>query len=30
MNMWKKLEVSLRRSDNIEEGHFGERSWAAM
>jgi hypothetical protein len=30
MNMWKKFEVSLRRGDNIEEGHFGERSWAAM
>jgi hypothetical protein len=30
MTMWKKFEVSLRRGDNIEEGHYGERSWAAM
>jgi hypothetical protein len=25
-----KLEISLTRGDNIEEGHFVERSWAAL
>jgi hypothetical protein len=30
MKMWRKLEVSLTRGDNIEEGHFVERSWAAL
>jgi hypothetical protein len=30
MNMWQKFMESLSRGDNIEEGHFGERSWAAM
>ena len=30
MNMWMKLEMSLTRGDNIEEGHFVERSWAAL
>jgi hypothetical protein len=30
MNMWMKLEISLTRGDNIEEGHFVERSWAAL
>jgi hypothetical protein len=30
MNMWMKLEISLARGDNIEEGHFVERSWAAL
>jgi len=30
MKMWKKFMESLTRGDNIEEGHFGERSWAAM
>ena len=30
MNAWKKFMESLTRGDNIEEGHFGERSWAVM
>ena len=30
MNTWKKFMESLTRGDNIEEGHFGERSWAVM
>ena len=30
MNIWKKFLESLTRGDNIEEGHFGERSWADM
>ena len=30
MTMWMKLEMSLARGDNIEEGHFVERSWAAL
>ena len=30
MKMWMKLEISLTRGDNIEEGHFVERSWAAL
>ena len=30
MKMWMKLEISLARGDNIEEGHFVERSWAAL
>lgn len=28
--MWKKFMESLARGDNIKEGHFGERPWAAM
>lgn len=28
--LWKKLEDSLSRGDNIEEAHFAERSWAAL
>jgi len=29
-NIWKKLEKSLTRADNIEEGHFAERTWAGL
>jgi hypothetical protein len=28
--VWKQLEQSLSRGNNIEEGHFAERSWAAL
>lgn len=28
--MWKSLEKSLSREDNIEEGHFAERSWSML
>ena len=27
---WRALEASLSRGDNIEEGHFAERLWAAL
>jgi hypothetical protein len=30
MNMYKKIRESLTRGDNIEEGHFVERSWASI
>ena len=30
MKTWKKFMESLTRGDNIEEGHFGERSWAVL
>jgi hypothetical protein len=30
MQVWEKIEDSLMRGDNIEEGHFAERSWAAL
>ena len=30
MNMYKKIQESLTRGDNIEEGHFVERSWAPI
>jgi hypothetical protein len=30
VSVWKKLEQSLSRDDNIEEGHFAERTWAAL
>lgn len=29
-DVWSRLETSLSRGDNIEEGHFAERSWAAL
>ena len=29
-NIWDKLEQSLTRNDNIEEGHFAERSFAGI
>ena len=28
--LWPRIEKSLSRTDNLEEGHFAERSWAAM
>lgn len=28
--VWELLERSLSREDNIEEGHFAERTWAAL
>ena len=28
--IWVALERSLARGDNIEEGHYAERSWAAL
>ena len=30
MQTWKRIEASLSRGDNIEEGHFMERSWARI
>lgn len=27
---WKAIATSLSRGDNIEEGHFAERTWAAL
>ena len=27
---WRSLAASLERGDNIEEGHFMERTWAAL
>ena len=27
---WESMSTSLARSDNLEEGHFAERSWAAI
>jgi len=27
---WDKLEESLSRADNLEEGHFAERLWASL
>jgi len=29
-DFWQRLEQSLSRGDNIEEGHFAERSWAGL
>ena len=29
-NIWKRIELSLSRGNNIEEGHFAERSWAGL
>jgi len=29
-DVWKRMERSLRRGDNIEEGHFAERTWAGL
>ena len=28
--IWERIETSLMRGDNIEEGHFAERAWAAL
>lgn len=30
MRKWKRIEIALRRGDNIEEGHFMECSWARL
>jgi hypothetical protein len=30
LELWKSLERSLSRANNIEEGHFIERSWAGL
>ena len=29
-SLWKTIEKKLSRGDNIEEGHFAERSWAGL
>ena len=29
-DFWQNLEYALTRADNIEEGHFQERSWAGI
>jgi len=28
--VWRKIEEDLRRGDNIEEGHFAERTWGML
>ena len=28
--IWSNMELSLSRGDNIEEGHFAERTWAGV
>lgn len=28
--VWSRIEESLSRADNIEEGHFAERTWAGL
>ena len=30
MSIWEALEKSLSRANNIQEGHFAERSWAGL
>lgn len=30
LRLWQALEQSLSRGNNIEEGHFAERSWAGL
>ena len=30
IEIWKRLVASLSRGDNIEEGHFAERTWAGL
>jgi hypothetical protein len=30
MSVWKALEKTLARGDNIQEGHYAERSWARL
>jgi hypothetical protein len=30
MSVWKKLESLLMRGDNIQEGHYAERSWGLL
>ena len=30
MSVWKGVEKSLSRGNNIQEGHYAERSWASL
>lgn len=30
LSLWKRIQASLERGNNIEEGHFVERSWAYL
>jgi len=30
LHVWQAMEKSLSRADNLEEGHFAERSWAGL
>lgn len=30
MPVWERIEESLSRGSNIEEGHFMERSWGVL
>jgi len=30
ISVWKAIEKSLSRGNNIQEGHYAERSWAAL
>ena len=30
MSVWKAVEKSLSRGNNIQEGHYAERSWASL
>jgi len=30
MKVWKTLEATLTRGDNIQEGHYAERSWSHL
>eukprot|EP00985_Skeletonema_marinoi_P010388 scaffold4881_cov201-Skeletonema_marinoi.AAC.5 len=30
MNVWRTLEKALERGDNIQEGHYTERSWGPL
>ena len=30
MTVWKTLEASTKRGDNIQEGHYAERSWGLL
>uniref|UniRef100_A0A7S0JIW1 Uncharacterized protein n=1 Tax=Calcidiscus leptoporus TaxID=127549 RepID=A0A7S0JIW1_9EUKA len=29
-SVWARIVLSLRRGENIEEGHYMERTWAAL
>ena len=30
LDVWRKMELGLSRANNIEEGHYAERMWAAI
>jgi hypothetical protein len=30
MSIWKAIEKSLSRGNNIQEGHYAERSWGYL